>query len=124
MLLAVEEGKTQCERLVIAAEALLAVVIGKAVSVHRLGNRPGSLGRVGVGAADENRESVGMFTLVLWLAVRCEGSSWWCHMCVEPTPGFDETCASQQKGDTKIDSAAKKEVGLLGNGLLWNTGLA
>jgi len=41
-------------------------------------------------------------------------------MCVEPTPGFDEICASQQKGDAKIDSAAKKEVGLLGNGLLWN----
>jgi hypothetical protein len=57
--------------------------------------------------------------LVLWLAVRCEGSRC-CHTCVEPTPGFDETCASQQKGDAKIDSAAKKEVGLLGNGLLEN----
>ena len=54
MLLAAEEGEAQFERFVVAAEALLAVIIGKAVPVYRLGDWSGPLGRVGVGAADEN----------------------------------------------------------------------
>ena len=58
LLLASQEREPQLERLVVAAEPLLAVVIGKAVPVHRLGNRPGPLSRVGVDAADENRKPV------------------------------------------------------------------